>query len=109
MPYSDLGMKDNANDCWGHAFASLINAKAGKYIVDGKMILEDKGMKDKEVFGPERTKLGEPMDYVELANKYVPNTAIAKTTFRNMEFEKKSDFLAYIKKVIDPIRSIIYL
>ena len=109
MPYSDRDLKDPITDNWAHSFASLINDKVGRFVVDGKMILEDKDMKDKEVFGPERNKIGEPTDYVDLLNKYVPNTAIAKTTFESQEFMNKNSFLSFVKKTLDTTKSPVLL
>lgn len=100
FPYSDKNENDPGTDSWAHAVASLINDYVGRFVVTGQMLLEDKDMKDKTVFGPKRNKTGDPKDYADLINKYCPNTAVAKATFDNYEFQEKGQFLSYIKNAL---------
>ena len=103
FPYSGRKVTDPASDSWAHALSSLINGMTGRYVVTGQMLLEDEDMKDKEVFGPERNKEGEPKDYADLVNKYIPNTSIAKTTFDDYEYQTKDKFLDYVKNALSNV------
>ena len=102
VPYTAKGYNDPGTDTWAHALASLINYNAGKAVVTGKdILLSDKKKDAPELFGKTRNKDSDPFEMGDFVFNYLPNTAIATTTFSDYEFSEKHEFLNFVKLTIE--------
>ena len=101
IPYTRTHENEPTTDTWAHAFASIINYQVGKDVVEGKDLLNSKEKDNAEIFGENRFRDGDPFAFADLAFKYIPNTAMCKTSFEGLEGKTKTEFLSFIKETID--------